>query len=341
MNKIKCPYCGIVNWTSAEKCIRCKNEISADDGFDAPAPPPNTNHTDYESDATGSFRTRLLYGLTALLGLVFIYNIFLKPSTDKTQSNVANSNSAPPVEFSVAPPPADLKVFAPKIEQLATQAKYVIAAENTNTFSTVQPSSPPTDPYAAYARERGFSGENNSAKIDEEVTRRVDGRVCSPHVSDCMAVMQGIRNDVVRENNEAAAARVAATQMRCPPQIQGEIKLLDSGKYFKYGDEVYYFVKVHTFGLTGSRQNMQCAYKPSVGGFSASVYLKSKITASGVTPWQPSNIGEISSAGADARKKAKEERNRVKDEETLRKFYRSIDSNEKMAGNVCVAFVQD
>lgn len=242
MNKIKCQSCGVVNWNDASHCLRCKAALIFE------------TETLTGKSYNSGFLVPLLGGGVFLILLVAGYIYLIKGPSVKTAAVAeasTSTNAAAPV--TVAVPPPDLNVVAPKIETFASLFREQLIQQN-GVWS------------AGTGNQTGYTRPNDPT-----------GYVTQEGIS----------------------------RSYCAPKVEGEILLAEPGRYHKFGNDIFFGVKIQSKGLEGVLENGICKTKTSMVPLTAMAYLKWSNLA-GASGWQASAKGPFDMASLDYNRKTRE-----------------------------------
>lgn len=309
MNTIKCFNCGVTNWASAENCVRCKNKLesNAEEFANYQSQPASRSYQpayDSAAESKSFLRSPIAIVLLVIVGLGGYYFIFLKSSPQSPTKTSSDSTSTDvPAEVALAAPPAGMKVTPPNLSNFKTLVQNEINQSNSNEISTVK-SAPAANPYAAPTVDMKAAQENWQ-KAQEEARRRLGP--CDATINNCQELLNQRKNEMIREQNNREEFFGSSRTKTCPPQIQGEIKPVEPGKYHQFDDQIYFVIKVRADGLEGYEENQQCAYKPAIAGLTAQIYLKWQGSSYGLEEWQASSKLEMQNVSLAHQKKKKEE----------------------------------
>jgi hypothetical protein len=307
MSTIKCFNCGVTNWASAETCVRCKNKLEyyADEDTSYPQSQSDwkaNSPAAYESTANSNSFLRSPIAIICLIvfGLFGFYFAFLR-SSPQNSAKMAATDSSKPAEIAVAAPPAGMNVTPPDISNFKTLVQNEINQSHTNEFST-EKTAPSSEPYNSNINMN--ASMENYEKVQQEARKKLGP--CDVTINDCQQLLAQRKNEMIREQNQREEFFGSSRMVKCPPQVQGEIKPVEPGTYHKFDDQIYYVTKVLADGMEGVEENGQCSYKPAIAGLTAQIYLKWQGAAYGLSGWQASSKLEMQNVSLAFQKKKKE-----------------------------------
>ena len=301
MNTVKCVNCGVINWATAEKCVKCWSDptVAAETSSDEIPDVGNATHDIKETGLEGFLHRPLILGVVGLAVLLCVGIYVLKGSStapvdqaktttlaDEAMNNIYPTGKQGELSnVSIAQPPADISVTPPTLEAILSRAQTELV-NDPNNGEVIQTNT--SYNYQAYG------GALDDCKY--------------AHPSDCLPKPSGIAADMMKASSNI-----------CHPKIIGPVKLREAGRYNKFDDVTFFSVKVYADGLEGVFRDGQCDYKPAIAGLTTTVVLKYDAKQSGLS-WQLSGKWQLDSVSYEYNKKDAEQRKKQWDDERDRKW---------------------
>lgn len=298
MNKIQCSYCGVVNWTTTENCIKCKNKLSLnlDENFHGGYPTKQANVSSDESADKSFIHASYVCGLV-IFALIFSYLFWVtilpasKPSVPTETADVS-SNPTANANFNFIPePPPEFNITAPKLESFTLYFQTEIKKHNGVQLSKM--SNPTTT--VSGAADQWKENEEKRKKREEYISRNKSDSCVGTNLS--FDDLKRCDKEKSRLNSEYDQLEVkemfnSGKVTQCEPKLDGELKF-NRGSYENLAGVVFYTGSVSVNGFAGIQKDGNCTFATTAGSLSANFYLKWANSPYSAAGWQQSDSAEV------------------------------------------------